>query len=138
MNDYSDIINLPHHISTRHPQMSNEARAAQFAPFAALNGYGYAISETARITNSKIELDEELETSINEKLNIINNHILEKPQATFTYFIPDKKKKGGSYSKITSNVKHIDIANNIIILSNNKKINILDIINIEINKIVDI
>ena len=48
MNDkYKDIINLPHHVSTRHPQMSKYARAAQFAPFAALNGYGYAISETA-------------------------------------------------------------------------------------------
>ena len=85
-----------------------------------------------RITNSKIELDEEIENTINEKLNIINNHILNKPQATFTYFIPDKKKKGGSYSKITSNVKHIDLANNIIILTKKKKINILDIINIDL------
>ena len=34
--DYSDIINLPHHISTVHPQMSMNDRAAQFAPFAPL------------------------------------------------------------------------------------------------------
>ena len=59
MNNYSDIISLPHHTSTRHKRMSTEARAAQFAPFAALNGYKDAVLETARLTNSKIELAEE-------------------------------------------------------------------------------
>ncbi len=62
MNDdtskYNDIINLTHHISKKHPQMSIEARAAQFAPFAALKGYSDAIKETARITESRIEIDE--------------------------------------------------------------------------------
>lgn len=38
-NDYSDIINLPHHRSTKHPAMAKIDRAAQFAPFAALTGY---------------------------------------------------------------------------------------------------
>jgi hypothetical protein len=46
--DYSDIINLSHHVSTRHPQMSMEARAAQFAPFSALTGFEDAIDDTAR------------------------------------------------------------------------------------------
>ena len=46
--DYSDIINLPHHVSTHHPQMSMEARAAQFAPFSALTGFEDAIDDTAR------------------------------------------------------------------------------------------
>ncbi|MCQ2396754.1 MAG: hypothetical protein MJ106_03535 [Lentisphaeria bacterium] len=45
--DYQDIIDLPHHVSTKHPQMSMESRAAQFAAFAALNGYEDAINETA-------------------------------------------------------------------------------------------
>ncbi|MBP5360442.1 MAG: hypothetical protein J6129_03035 [Bacteroidaceae bacterium] len=43
--EYSDIINLPHHESTRYPRMSLHDRAAQFAPFAALNGHSEAISE---------------------------------------------------------------------------------------------
>ena len=37
--DYDDIINLPHYISKKHPQMSIEARSAQFAHFQALKGY---------------------------------------------------------------------------------------------------
>ena len=49
MNDnYDDIINLPHPVSKNHPQMLMASRAAQFAPFAALTGYGEAISETVR------------------------------------------------------------------------------------------
>ena len=36
IDNYDDIINLPHHVSERHPQMSMMNRAAQFAPFAAL------------------------------------------------------------------------------------------------------
>lgn len=45
-NDYDDIINMPHHVSQRHPQMSMWNRAAQFAPFAALTGYGEAIQQS--------------------------------------------------------------------------------------------
>ena len=44
---YADIINLPHHVSKRHPRMSMHNRAAQFAPFAALTGHGEAIDSTA-------------------------------------------------------------------------------------------
>ena len=44
---YDDIINLEHHVSSRHPQMSLYARSAQFAPFAALTGYDEAVEETA-------------------------------------------------------------------------------------------
>ena len=56
--DYDDIIDLPHHVSTTRPQMSRLDRAAQFAPFAALTGYGAAIKETARLTDERAELGE--------------------------------------------------------------------------------
>jgi len=47
-NDYSDIIDHPVHEPdpVRHPRMSREARAAQFAPFAALTGYSEIVEET--------------------------------------------------------------------------------------------
>ena len=57
MGNYDDIINLPHHVSTKHPRMSALDRAAQFSPFAALTGYEAAIKETARLNEIK-QLDE--------------------------------------------------------------------------------
>lgn len=55
MDDYKDIINLPHHVSRRHQQMPVTERAAQFAPFAALTGYNEAIQEAARQTEDKMK-----------------------------------------------------------------------------------
>ena len=46
---YGDIINLPHPVSKKHPQMSMTDRGAQFAPFAALTGYGEAVDEQAKL-----------------------------------------------------------------------------------------
>lgn len=43
--NYEDIINLPHHVSKKHPQMPMHARAAQFAAFVALTGHQAAIKE---------------------------------------------------------------------------------------------
>lgn len=134
MRTYEDIINLPHHVSKKHPQMSRESRAAQFAPFAALTGYGDAVEETARITGSRIELGEEMKAIINDKLNIINLHIKERPQVTLTYFVPDVRKDGGSYISTTGNVRRIDLVNDVIVLSNNKKISIPDIIGVKIDE----
>ena len=57
-NNYDDIINLPHYVSKKRPQMSMEARSAQFAPFAALSGYDEQVKETARLTDKKIELED--------------------------------------------------------------------------------
>lgn len=58
MGNYDDIINLPHHVSKRHPQMSMWNRAAQFAPFAALTGYDDAIKDTAKDNASLYEAKE--------------------------------------------------------------------------------
>ena len=55
MDKYEDIINLPHHVSKKHPQMSKEARAAQFAPFAALVGYDEAVESTVKQVEEDVE-----------------------------------------------------------------------------------
>ena len=55
MKKYEDIIGLSRPVSKKHPPMSRENRAAQFAPFAALTGFEGAIKETARVTGEKIE-----------------------------------------------------------------------------------
>lgn len=49
--NYDDIIQLEHPVSKKHPRMSMMARAAQFAPFAALSGHEDEIEKTARKVN---------------------------------------------------------------------------------------
>ena len=97
MKNYDDIINLPHHVSKNHPQMSRYNRAAQFAPFSALTGYEESINEAGRYVTNKIELDDSNKEEINFKLNILNNLINQRNQVTFIFFSKDKLKNGGSY-----------------------------------------
>lgn len=127
---YDDIINLPHHISKKHPQMSLYARSAQFAPFAALTGYEDAVKETTRETNERIEIDEELKLILDSKLQYIIEKIKTKPEVSFTYFLPDVKKEGGKYLTVTGIVKKVDTYNQIIYLADNTQIPINEIIDI--------
>ena len=133
MGKYDDIIDLPHHISKKHPQMSLEARAAQFAPFAALTGYDDAVKETARLTNERIDLDEEAKMMLDAKLQVIREQLSEKPLVTITYFVPDAKKYGGKYVTTNGNVKKIDDYKHLIILDNSLEIPIDEIIDITLN-----
>lgn len=105
---YKDIIDLPHHQSKKRQQMSMIDRAAQFSPFAALTGHNDAIIETARLTDRQIELDEGTKSIINEKIQMISDHLSEKPTVTITHFEPDIKKDGGAYLNTTGTVKRID------------------------------
>jgi len=129
--NYDDIINLPHHVSKKHPRMSLEARSAQFAPFAALTGYDEVISETGRLTYRRIEISEEVKAILNEKLLVIKEQINNKPNIKVTYFIPDVKKDGGKYESINGKVIKIDEYNQRIILENKKEIIISEIIEID-------
>ena len=104
---YDDILDLPHPTSKKHPRMSMAARAAQFAPFAALTGYGDAIKETARLTDQQLALDENEKARLNEKLLLLRQHLKELPLVTITFFVPDTKKAGGSYQTITGSVKKL-------------------------------
>ena len=135
MNDsgkYDDIINLSHHISKKHPKMSMEDRAAQFAPFAALVGYEDAVEETARITTKRIELNEEERNALDIKLQMLNEQIRIQiyPNVVIMYFVPDLKKDGGKYIKISGTVKRIDEYKQLIILDDKTEIPISEIISI--------
>ena len=130
---YEDIVNLPPHISKRHPQPSMMDRAARFAPFAAITGYEEMVLEEARITEERIDLDEGTLSILNEKLNMIQEFIDEEPEVTITYFEPDKKKTGGAYVSITGVVKRIDEYERLVIMTDGKKIRIEDIFALESN-----
>ena len=104
---YADIIDLPHHVSQKHPQMPMAERAAQFNPFAALTGYDDAVKETAHFTDEMAELTENRKEALDQKLREIvssEGH----PAVTIEYFVPDKHKYGGRYVEITDTIEKVD------------------------------
>ena len=135
-NNYDDIIDLPHHVSATRPQMSMMDRAAQFSPFAALTGYDAAIKETGRLTDEKIEMDEEALNILNMKFQILARSLDDEPEVTFTYFKPDERKAGGAYLTASGVVKKIDDFERMIVMRNGAKIPMDDVLDfdIEVNK----
>lgn len=140
MNDehkYDDIINLPHHVSVRHPQMSLIDRAAQFSPFAALTGHDAAIKEAQRLTDEWVELDENRKELLDEKLQMIRESLSGGmggqglPEILFTYFQPDEKKSGGAYLSVQGKVKKIDEYGHQVIMEDGTVLTIEHIVDIE-------
>ena len=132
--DYKDIINLPHHVSSKRPQMPMLDRAAQFSPFAALTGYDDAIHETGRLTDEKIDLSEEEKEALDRKQQILMERLGDHPALTITYFVPDERKTGGSYQTITGVVRRIDTVNGVLLLTDQRAIPIPDILAVAIQE----
>ena len=128
---YEDIVDLPHHVSRKHPQPTMADRAARFAPFAAITGYEEMVLEEARVTDDRIEMDESSKAALNEKLNMILEFLDEQPEVSITYFEPDKRKAGGAYVTVTGTVKRIDEYEHLVIMTDGKKINIDEIYNLQ-------
>ena len=105
---YDDIIHLSHPTSARHPRMPISDRAAIFSPFAALTGHAAAIQETARLTDQRIELDEDTKAELDRKQKILMDYIADQPEVTITWFCPDEKKSGGAYVVTTGKLKKVD------------------------------
>ncbi len=114
--DYSDIINLPHHVSKEHPQMSMRQRAAQFSPFAALVGYEDVVHEMERQTDPERELNEDEKAELDRRIGIVSAHLSEHPVVTIEYFVPDKTKAGGEYVFKTGEVKKISPAKRMVVV----------------------
>lgn len=128
---YDEIMGLPHHVSRTRPQMPMSDRAAQFAPFAALTGYDSAIKETGRLTDEKIELDEEALTTLDMKYQFLMDALDDEPEVTITYFQPDERKAGGKYVSATGTVKKVDDFERRITMQNGTKIPMDDVLSID-------
>lgn len=131
MNRYESIMNLPHHVSKFHKQMSIYNRAAQFAPFAALDGYSDKIEESNRIVNKKIILDEDEKININNKLNILQNNIKDRPSLIITYFVKDSLKDGGMYNTETKSLRFINKDKQMLVFTDKTTILMDDILDIK-------
>ena len=131
MEKYREIIDLPHHVSKTRPQMPMSDRAAQFAPFAALTGYDAAIKETGRLTDERIELDEEALTALDMKYQLLMDALDDKPEVTITYFQPDERKAGGKYVSAVGTVKKVDDFERRITMQDGSKIPMDDVLIID-------
>lgn len=127
---YKNIINMPHHISKNHPQMSIEARAAQFGSFDALTGYEDEVKEAGRVTEEKRELNEEKKKILNDKINYLKSHM--NNEVEIEYYIPDKYKNGGKYDKVKTRIKKINVYSRTLVLENKIDIKFENIVEIYI------
>ena len=105
---YEKIIGRGRRYSPKHPPISNLERAAQFAPFAALDGHGEALLETARVTEHETELTEEEKARLDQKLQRLQKRLAMQPEVTVGYFQPDERKAGGAYLTKTACLKRIE------------------------------
>lgn len=126
--NYDDIINLPHPEPANHRRMTMMARAAQFAPFAALTGHDAAIAETARYTDLQIEPGEAITDELNRTFALLRERIHEHPTVKVTHFVPDERKQGGHYATSTLQIKRMDLDNNQLISIDGTAIEIASII----------
>ena len=130
MSRYDDIIDFPHHISKNRKPMAMVNRAAQFAPFAALTGYDDAIAEAVRPTTPKPVLSLDEQELLSKYLAYAIEHISDRQSLTFTYFVPDALKDGGSYVTITGVIRRYDEFEKVVILENSEKLVIDNILSI--------
>ncbi len=128
---YEDIVDLPPHISKKHPQPTMLERASRFAPFAAITGYEEMVLEEARVTDERIELDEGTKEILNAKLQMAVDFADSEPEITITHFVADKKKAGGAYVKHTGVIKKVDEYEHTVIFTDKTNIPIDNIYDIE-------
>lgn len=137
MEDYNDIIGLPHYRSAKRGHMAMHDRAAQFSPFAALTGFESAIAETGRLTSRRTELEEYEKTQLDRVLLQLQALISQRPHVTILYFVADTQKAGGSYTSLQGQIKKIDFYHQVITMVDKTEIPLQDIIHIDSNLIPD-
>lgn len=128
--NYDDIIHMPHHVSRKRPQMPLEDRAAQFSPFAAVVGHEASVSEAARLTTEKRDLDESEKSVINEQLQNIQSKIGSGMEVGIEHFEADALKSGGQYIVSRGTVDKIDVYTRCVHMSSGIVIAIDDIFQI--------
>ncbi len=131
-NPYQDILNFPY----PNPEIEKDfpdkvLRAAQFAPFAALTGHDAAVAETARITQRRQELDEDVKTQLDMKIRRLDDAMGEHRTVSVTYFQPDERKEGGQYLTYTGVVVGIKMFERMMVFADGTLIPVDEVIALE-------
>lgn len=132
---YDDIIDLPRPVCQRASRMTNYDRAAQFSPFAALTGFEAAIAESGRLTDTRIELDENEKEQLNTVLQEIQERLSQQPAVQATYFVYDELKYGGTYLTVQGKVKKIDGYSQSLMFTDGRTIPIREIVALYVDKL---
>lgn len=128
---YEDIITCSRPRDPHRCRMSNADRAAQFSPFAALTGFDDVIRETGRLTEGRIELEENRWEELNAILRSLLERVARQPWVAVTHFVPDRRKEGGAYRRTEGHVKRIDSLEGVLVLTDRTVIPLRDIVSIE-------
>lgn len=113
----ADILHMPRPISKKHRPMPLLNRAAQFAPYAALTGFGDLLEEGARRVEQRRELSEDMAQELDQMIQYLQAHAAEHPLISVTYFCPDAKKPGGAYHTATGAFAGLDMPSRTLFLS---------------------
>lgn len=132
MSNYDDIIKHDRYMLKYHLPQPMQKRAVQFSPFAALTGFDEEIDETARITDTQVNLSEDDAASLNQTLSYLFEHQYEKIPVKITYFKQDGKKEGGSYINYKGIFKYFREDTRCLVFHDSKEISVDDIEKIEI------
>ncbi len=129
---YKDILDQPY----PNPEVERDfpdkvLRAAQFAPFAALTGHDAALEETARLTEKRIELNEDAKAELDARIRMLDDAMGEHQEISVTYFIEDQRKEGGSYRTYTGVVVGIKAYEREMVFADGTRIPIEDVVAIE-------
>ena len=123
LHEYGDILDLPRPLSAR-PRMSMVERGAQFSPFAALTGYEAAVEETARLTDRQVILTEDAKAALDEKLQLLAEHLDDLHEVAITHFVPDERKAGGAYVTTVGIVREIDPLQGCLVMMDRQRISL--------------
>lgn len=106
-------------------------RAAIFSPFAALSGHSAALAETARLTDQRLDLDEDARAELDRRQQALIERITERPEVTVTWLQPDARKDGGAYVTTTGRLKKVDEVARTLVLTDGTAIPLDDVVDIE-------
>ena len=130
---YEDILLMQRPEGGKRGRMPVSDRAAQFLPFSALTGYDAAVKETERLTETRVELDEDCKAFLNEKLMHLKEHPDQRYKVSITWFQPDGKKAGGAYCTVAGIVKKLDEYEKTVYLEDGTKILMEQILDVQID-----
>lgn len=128
---YQDMLELPHHVSRRHPPMPLRDRAAQFAPFAALTGYAAILHETARVTEARRELTESARALLDARLAALTAHLTEQPRVEVEHFVADAMKAGGKYVCTSGRLVKVDTVAHRLLLADGTAIAVENVLRLD-------